>query len=107
MQQCCDYKIRRFKAAVAKCGEAVAPVEKWSDGVPDNNEVQIGGRPAGFSPKYYAHVPTSACATSKWREIDVPQVVDEPTGDDAVTEDALTDVEVVYDGFFRCIGIAW
>merc|ERR1711939_147042 len=95
MQQCCNYKIRRFKAAVAKCPDAAVPAEKWCDGVPDGNEVQIGGRPTGYSRKYYLHTPTSACASAKWAKIDAPRVVQDTWG-----TDALTDVELEEGRFY-------
>merc|ERR1712072_1341091 len=38
------------------------------------NEVQIGGR-VGSDPNAYAHTPTDACASSKWKEVNVPGVL--------------------------------
>lgn len=75
LERCCEAKIERFKRAVASCKGMAADVREWCKGVPDGNEVQVGGRPRGTSGKYYAHTPTDACASSKWKEIDVPTVL--------------------------------
>jgi len=66
LEKCCQQKIDRFRRdIIARCNVSRSDIDGWCDGVPDEMEVQIGGR-ALASARYFNHRSTNACVESRW-----------------------------------------
>merc|ERR1711988_1904264 len=110
MKTCCQAKIAKFERAVKRCNVNV-PVSDWCDGVPDGNEVHIGGRVSGMSPDFFSHKPTDACAALQWAKLDAPMVLTAmekpeskiPNKDDPPEpDDTLVELAVSFDVMEDC-----